>query len=110
MPGLMKKSLDAPDETMTYPDGSRAQMLSLGESFVARSTLLAGWSWDTQVRRYGGGPSCPMTHREYVVSGRIRYVFDDGSEAEAQPGDHLLIPPGHRGAVIGGEPCVLLDW
>jgi quercetin dioxygenase-like cupin family protein len=38
-----------------------------------------------------------MTQREYVVSGRIRYLITDGSETEAKAGDLLFIPPGHRG-------------
>jgi hypothetical protein len=54
--------------------------------------------------------SCPLHHREYVVSGRIRYAMDDGSAVEAGAGDHLLIEPGHLAEVVGDEACVLLDW
>ena len=51
-----------------------------------------------------------MTHREYVLAGRIRYLMDDGSELTASAGDVLFIRPGHRAWVEGGEKCVLLDW
>jgi quercetin dioxygenase-like cupin family protein len=51
-----------------------------------------------------------MTHREYVVSGRIRYLTDDGAEVVGEPGEFLFIAPGHRAWVVGDETCVLIDW
>jgi uncharacterized cupin superfamily protein len=44
------------------------------------------------------------------VSGRIRYLADDGSEVFGEPGDFLFIEPGHRAWVVGDETCVLIDW
>ena len=46
-----------------------------------------------------------MTHREYVVSGRIRCLTDEGTEAVGAPGDFLFISPGHRAWVVGDETC-----
>ncbi len=31
--------------------------------------------------------SCPMTHREYVISGQIRYLMVDGTDVTASAGD-----------------------
>jgi hypothetical protein len=34
----------------------------------------------------------------------------DGTETVGQPGDYLVIEPGHMAEVVGDEPCVLIDW
>jgi uncharacterized cupin superfamily protein len=33
-------------------------------------------------------------HTQYIVSGRIKVVMDDGAEEEFGPGDAAVIPPG----------------
>ena len=49
---------------------------------------------------------CETGHSIFILSGRIRYVFDDHS-VEAGPGDMLHIPAGpahrHKPGVIGSE-------
>jgi len=35
-------------------------------------------------------------HTQYIVSGRIKVVMDDGAEEEFGPGDAAVIPPGHN--------------
>jgi mannose-6-phosphate isomerase-like protein (cupin superfamily) len=98
------------DESVMFEHGS-ATMVTLGREEVWRSELEPGWSWDDDIRpAAGGATSCPMTHREYVVSGRVRYLMEDGTEVEAAAGDTLFIPPGHRAWVVGAETCVLIDW
>ena len=83
----------------------------LADESVWRSELAPGWTWDTDMKPLAGGAaSCPMTHREYVVSGRIRYHSDDGGVVSAEPGDFLFIRPGHRAEVVGDDVCVLVDW
>lgn len=78
---------------------------------VWRSDLEPGWSWDEDLEPYAeGATSCPLTHRELVISGTIRYLMDDGTEVVASEGDALSIPPGHRAWVVGDEGCVLIDW
>src|SRR5918996_3145692 len=78
---------------------------------IWRSELGPGWNWDEDLEPYAeGAKSCPLTHREYVVSGRIRYLTDDGTEEIGSPGDFLFIQPGHRAWVVGDEACVLIDW
>ena len=78
---------------------------------VIRSRLAPGWSWDEFVKpQTDGWTSCPEIHHEYVVSGRIRYLMEDGSETVAGPGSYLDIQPGHRAWVEGDEECILIDW
>jgi hypothetical protein len=107
---IIRKRFAEPDDEMPFRHG-RSQGISLRGEAVWRSELEPGWSWDEDIKPHAGGaPSCPMTHREYVVSGRIRYLMSDGTDLEAAAGDVLFIPPGHRGWVLGDEPCVLIDW
>ena len=110
MAEVIRKSLDEAEETLDFKHG-RAMLVHLGEEEVWRSELTPGWNWDEDLEPYAeGATSCPMTHREYVVSGRIRYLMLDGTEIHASPGDALFIPPGHRAWVEGDDTCVLIDW
>lgn len=110
MAGLIYKHLSEPEMTIPFTHG-RALLVSLGDEQVWRSELEPGWSFDEDLAPYAGGASsCPLTHREYVVSGRIRYLMNDGAEVQASAGDALFIPPGHRAWVVGDERCVLIDW
>jgi quercetin dioxygenase-like cupin family protein len=69
----------------------------LGTVTVARVTLEPGWS-------------CEVPHTTLIVSGRIKTIMDDRSEAEGGPGDVAIIPPGHNSWVVGDEPCVGIDF
>jgi hypothetical protein len=107
---IIRKRLDEPDDTLPFTHG-RARLVHLGNEEVWRSELEPGWNWDEDLKPYAqGATSCPLTHREYVVSGGIRYLMTDGTEIEAAAGDALFIPPGHRAWVLGNETCVLIDW
>lgn len=110
MAGITVRSLDEPDEVIDYDGDGEAQGVAVDDSVVWRSTLRPGWSWERNAKPYAGTDFCPMYHREYVISGRIRYRMADGTEAEGGPGDHLVIEPGHAAEVVGEEPCVLIDW
>jgi hypothetical protein len=118
MAGIEQKSISAPDETIDWGEqGTSVQVIvgvagyGLGnESTVWLSTLNPGWSWQRNIKPNVPFESCPLHHREYVISGRIRYALDDGASVEASAGDHLLIDPGHQAEVLGDEPCVVLDW
>jgi hypothetical protein len=107
---ILRRSFDEPDESLPFRHG-RSVIVALGSEEVWRSELEPGWSWDEDLAPYAeGATSCPLTHREVVVSGRIRYLMTDGAELEAGEGDVLFIPPGHRAWVLGDDPCVLIDW
>ena len=104
------KSLDTPDQAYEFGDAGRYDITIIGDSMVARSVLNPGWSWDEYIKPHAeGAESCPETHHEYVISGRIRYLTDEGDEILAGPGDHLVIGPGHRAWVIGDESSVVVS-
>jgi hypothetical protein len=108
--GIQSKRFDAPDEVYPYVHGQTA-VVRMGEEEIWLSDLAPGWNWDEDLKPYAeGATSCPMTHREYVLSGQIRYLTDDGQEVIGKPGDYLFIQPGHRAWTIGDESCVVLDW
>lgn len=118
MAGAEVKSLDQPEEVVDYGEQGKSEKVTVGfpgyglgsESTVWRSTLLPGWSWQRNIQPGVPFESCPLHHREYVVSGRIRYVMGDGSAVEGGSGDHLVVDTGHQAEVLGDEPCVLIDW
>jgi hypothetical protein len=118
MAGIERKGFDQPDQSADYGEHGKTARVTLGmtgfglgsESTVWLSTLRPGWSWLRNIKPNVPFEKCPLHHREYVISGRIKYAMADGSVVEAGPGDHLLIDPGHLAEVIGDEDCVLLDW
>jgi hypothetical protein len=118
MAGIEQKSVNEPDETIDWGEQGTSVQVTLGfagygvgnESTVWLSTLEPGWSWQRNIKPNVPFESCPLHHREYVISGRIRYALDDGTSVEARAGDHLLIDPGHQAEVLGDDTCVLLDW
>ena len=108
--GIVRRSFDQPDETYPSDDGSMTRIVQVGDNFVMHSVMQPGWSWEQYVKPMAQEDSCPMHHREYVMSGRIRYRMDDGTEMVAQAGDYLEIQPGHLAWVVGDERCVTIDW
>ena len=118
MAGIERKSLGEPDSEVDYGAHGKAAKVTLGmagfglgsESTVWLSTLGPGWSWQRNIKPTVPFDNCPLHHREYVISGRIRYAMADGTVVEASAGDHLLIDPGHLAEVVGDEACVLIDW
>ena len=107
---VYRKSLDEPDGTEEYGDDGEAEAVQIGENVVWRSRLKPGWSWIKNAKPKNGMDFCPVSHNEYVVSGRIVYRMPNGTEVEGKAGDYLVIEPGHAGEVIGEELCVLIDW
>lgn len=53
-----------------------------------------------------GGDSCQARHVGRITGAGYTSVHDDGTEAEAGPGDASVIEPGHGAWVVGGEPLV----
>ena len=110
MAGIAKNNEQTPDDVLEMKHG-RSHLFHFGDEEAWWSELQPGWNWDEDLEPYAeGAKSCPLTHREYVVSGSIRYLMEDGTEVVASAGDFLFIEPGHRGWVVGDEPCVLVDW
>jgi quercetin dioxygenase-like cupin family protein len=53
---------------------------------------------------------CQAPHAQYMVSGRMKVVMDDGREEEFGPGGTLVIPPAHNAWVVGNDPVVPVDF
>jgi uncharacterized cupin superfamily protein len=103
------KSLNNPDELRTPPK-TKIEVVKVGDTTVMRATFEPGWKWSECVKPVAGTNSCQAPHVNYVISGRMKVVMDDGSEMEMGPGDAADIPPGHDAWVIGNEPCVAIDF
>jgi hypothetical protein len=109
MPGITKKSFDAPDETRTPPK-TRVEVVRLGTSTAARFTFQPGWRWSEAVKPVVRTESCQVRHVGAIVSGRLHVTHSDGSEGEAAPGEAYVIEPGHDAWVVGEEPVVALEF
>lgn len=103
------KSLNTPDETRPFPKG-KMEVVHIGGTTMGRGTFEPGWKWSESVKPITGTPSCQSPHTGYVVSGRMKVVMDDGSEAEYGPGTAVVIPPGHDAWIVGDETCVFIDF
>lgn len=111
MGGMLRKSLDAPDETRQFEAGKgKLQLVDSGQGLVGRATFEPGWRWSEHVKPIAGTDSCQAAHLGYYVSGRMKVVMDDGEEMEFGPGDFAAIPAGHDAWIVGDEPCVVVDW
>lgn len=104
------KNLSHPDETRNLPK-TKIEVVDLGRgTTMMRATLQPGWKWSECVKPTAGTESCQVPHINYVVSGQLKVVMDDGLEIDMNPGDAVDIPPGHDAWVVGSEPCVLIDF
>jgi len=103
------KSFNKPDEVRTPPK-TKIEVVKVGDSTVMRATFEPGWKWSECIKPIAGTDSCQAPHVNYVISGRMKVVMDDGTEMEMGPGDAADIPPGHDAWVIGNEPCVAIDF
>ena len=111
MAGLVKKSLELPDEVRRMKDAMGViELVDLGEGLVGRATFEPGWCWSEHVKPLAGTDSCEAAHLGYVLSGRMAVVMDDGQAAEFGPGDFMSVAPGHDAWILGDEPCVIIDW
>ncbi len=111
MSGLIRKSLDAPDETRPFPDGmGQLELVNSDKGPVGRATFEPGWQWSKHIKPIAGTDSCQAAHMGYVISGRMKVVMDDGQEDEFGPGDFMVCPPGHDAWIVGDEACVVVDW
>lgn len=106
---IQKKRFESPDETISF-DKTRVELVKLGDSTVGRGTLEPGWSWEKCVKPTAKTESCQLAHTQYIVSGRLKVVMDDGTEEEFGPGEVGYVPPGHNATVVGNEPVVMLDF
>jgi len=109
MAGVEKRDFDSPDESRT-PDKTRADIVHLGGTAVARLTLEPGWSWSECVKPVVGTDRCELRHLGVVQSGTMRVIHEDGTELEIGPGETYVIEPGHDARVTGEEPFVGFEF
>ena len=110
MATVVGKNFDSPDETRS-PDKTTVEVVDLGDGVkAARMTLEPGWRWSECIKPIVGTDSCKVRHVGVVVSGRIHIAHDDGSEADAGPGDAYRIEPGHDAWIPGDEPFVAYEF
>ncbi|MCC9311711.1 cupin domain-containing protein [Kitasatospora sp. RB6PN24] len=111
MAGLIRRSLDAPEEVRPFEGGmGELALVNLDAGPVGRAVFQPGWRWSKHVKPIAKTESCQAAHMCYFVSGRMKVVMDDGEEMEFGPGDFMNCPPGHDAWIVGNEACVVIDW
>ena len=110
MTKIIKKNLNsAPDETRKFEKG-KVDIATFSDVTIGRAKFEPGWSWEKCVKPIAKTKSCEAPHTQYVVSGKMKVVMDDGTEEEFGPGDVGIVPPGHNAWVVGDEKCVVIDF
>jgi hypothetical protein len=97
-------------EVFDSPSGDRLETVRLGGVIVSKVTLQPGWSWEENLKPLAGTETCEIPHRQIILQGRILVRMDDGTEAEAGPGDVIVASPGHKAWVLGDEPMIAYDF
>ena len=103
------KSLNGPDEIRTFDKG-KLELINIGGATVGRATFQPGWKWSESVKPLVNTKSCEAPHFQYHLSGTLRVLMDDGTQADLKAGDVSLLPPGHDAWVVGDEPVVVVDF
>ena len=109
MAEVTRKSLDAPEEVITFPKIT-ASLVELGDLTVGLFVSEPGWRWSEHNRPRVGGEWCQARHIGVVISGRLGIDFSDGTSATFGPNDVFDIPPGHDGYTFGDETLVQIEW
>ena len=102
--------MNSPEEIRKFDKGKLELTTFKNGATIGRITLEPRWSWDKCVKPVVKTNSCEAPHTQYMISGRIKVVMDDGSEEEFGTGDTAVIPPGHNAWVVGNETVVGIDF
>lgn len=106
---LAKKNVSTPDRTREFPHG-KLEHVRLDDLALARVVLQPGWKWSQDAGPQMQAETCQSHHIQYIISGRLMVVMNDGTKMELEPGDFAAIPPGHDSWVIGDEPFEAVDF
>lgn len=106
---LEARNVDRPDEQRSFEHGD-VRLVRLPGATIGRTEFRPGWRWSRDMRPHVDTDSCQMHHIAYVVSGRFHVRMDDGRELDLGPGDAHVVGSGHDAWVVGGEPCVTIDF
>jgi class 3 adenylate cyclase len=109
MARLQARIFDTDADRHEFPNGL-AQIVTLGETTVARGVYEPGWRWTKDMPGVAGSPTCRLHHLGYAISGGLHVRTDDGQTLDVQAGSVYEIPPGHDAWVVGDEPFVTIDW
>lgn len=109
MGSMHKHSIETPDETRPFQAHGHMDVVTLGDFTLGMGTFEPGWKWSEDVKPLAGTDSCQTRHTGYALSGRMVVRMDDGTEATIEPGDVVVIEPGHDAWVVGDEACIFLD-
>ena len=94
MAGLVRMSLDSPEETRPFEGGTgQLQLVDMKEGGVGRATFLPGWRWSLHVKPIAKTDSCQAAHMGYFISGRMKVVMDDGKRWSTARGISPSCPP-----------------
>lgn len=104
-----KKNLNKPDEVRDFPRG-QIELVNMDGLTVGRASFEPGWKWSEHVKPIAGTSSCQAGHIAYVISGQMVIKLDDGTEIHYEPGDIMIVPPGHDAWVVGDERFVGIDF
>lgn len=111
MTGLLHLSLDTPEETRPFEhDMGHVDLVAMDHGGFGRAVFEPGWQWSKHVKPLADTDSCEAAHVGYCLSGHMHVVMDDGEEGDIGPDEFVEIAPGHDAWVVGGEPCVVIDW
>jgi quercetin dioxygenase-like cupin family protein len=105
MAGVHIRDFEAPDEVRPFDQGHMARV-DVGGVGVWQMTFEPGWRFCEHV----DPDPCPAPHAAYVLTGRLHVLMEDGTEAEAGPGEVIVISPGHDAWTVGDEACVIIDF
>jgi hypothetical protein len=109
MKKISLKTFEKADEIRNLPK-TKIEVVNFGDTTLMRVTFEVGWKWSECVKPTVKTPSCQVPHINYLISGHLTVVMDDGTKIEMKPGDVAVIPPGHDAWVTGTEPCVAIDF
>ena len=109
MAKIEKKSLNSPDDTMKPVENVKVEVVTVSGLTFQRVPVQPGWKWSKDLKSIMKTDSCQKDHLIYVISGKLAARMNNGAEFKINPGEVVVIPPGHDGWNAGNEPAVWLE-
>lgn len=90
--------------------GVRVDVSPVGAGRVKRIIYPEGFRWSSHMKPVTGTDLCMHAHVGFLVRGHVQVTYADGCVADFVAPAAVAIDPGHDGAVIGGEPAILIEF